>query len=195
MSVEDKNGCLHGDDGKFIPKGATQYRQNTSYAEILKNPADLNVGNESLFIKSGALVANSPRAVRHSIKFYNQVAKRTTDHIKIANLMRLDVNFTKEIKDYIFVPTKTINYTNSYGDNFSVCYYQAESWRRLSEGNPIEMDIVFIKHEELELKLRKSGMDYDSAHRIAEKKYNYKEAIDKWEKEYGKDKKKRRRKE
>ena len=35
MSVEDKNGCLHGNDGKFIPKGKTEYRQNTNYAEIL----------------------------------------------------------------------------------------------------------------------------------------------------------------
>ena len=51
----------------------------------------------------------------------------------------------------------------------------AESFRRLSEGKDIQPhDLILLKHEWLELSLMKRyGYDYDTAHRITERKYNY----------------------
>ena len=65
---------------------------------------------------------------------------------------------------------------------FDPDYYMAESFRRLSEGKGIQThDLILLKHEWLELGLMKRyGYDYDTAHRITERKYNYALALDKW---------------
>ena len=65
---------------------------------------------------------------------------------------------------------------------FDPDYDMAESFRRLSEGKAIEPhDVILLRHEWLELGLMKRyGYDYDTAHRIAERKYNYKSALINW---------------
>ena len=193
MTKFDESKHPRDEDGKFSSKGTSkEYRQNTSYAEIL---GDVN-GKKILKSggKSGALDPTSKRARRHALRMYNEIYHRTTDCAKISKITNISLNEVQEIKEYIFVPTKTYKYKNKYGDEFHVDYYQSESWRRLSEGDPIEMDIIFIKHEQAELKLRKQGLNYNQAHRIVEEKYNYKKAVDDWEANYDKDGKKRRRK-
>ena len=61
-------------------------------------------------------------------------------------------------------------------------YYMAESFRRLSEGKEIQRhDIILLKHEWLELSLMKRyGCDYDTAHAITARKYNYSAELAKW---------------
>ncbi len=51
----------------------------------------------------------------------------------------------------------------------------AESWQRLINGKAIrEMDIIMLKHELMEYRLmNEQGLDYWTAHNIAEEKYNY----------------------
>ena len=58
---------------------------------------------------------------------------------------------------------------------FDADYYMAESFRRLSEGKDIQRhDLILLKHEWLELGLMKRyGYDYDKAHKLTERKYNY----------------------
>ena len=190
MTRFDESKHPRDEDGKFSSKNTSkEYRQNTSYAEILQKDEISEDTN-----KSGALDPSSDRAKEHALRMYNEIHKRSTDCKKISKTTGITYQEVKEIKEYIFVPTKTYTYKNKYGDEFHVDYYQSESWRRLSEGNPLEMDIIFIKHEQEELKLRKQGLNYNQAHRVVEKKYNYKKAVDEWEANYDKDGKKRRRK-
>ena len=65
---------------------------------------------------------------------------------------------------------------------FDPNYDMAESFRRLLEGENIkEHDLVMIKHERLELNLMKRyNIPYEVAHRLANQKYNYKVALDKF---------------
>ena len=63
----------------------------------------------------------------------------------------------------------------------------AESFRRIHEGNNIQPhDLILLKHEWLELGLMKRyGYDYDTAHNITKRKYDYDAALNKWLKERG----------
>lgn len=66
-------------------------------------------------------------------------------------------------------------------------YDMAESFRRLSEGKDIqEHDLILLKHEWLELSLMKRyGYEYDKAHEITPRKYNYGSALRKWHESRG----------
>ena len=66
-------------------------------------------------------------------------------------------------------------------------YDMAESFRRLSEGKNIQThDLILLKHEWLEAHLMKRyGYDYDTAHEITSRKYNYKKALIEWYKRNG----------
>lgn len=57
--------------------------------------------------------------------------------------------------------------------------------RRLREGKHIqEHDILMLRHERLEYELmKKEHMNYQEAHKLAEKKYNYQEALNKFKQE------------
>ena len=53
-------------------------------------------------------------------------------------------------------------------------YDVAESWRRLREGKDIKKhDLTLLWHEAYEYDLMKDGMEYDDAHKMAEKRYSY----------------------
>ena len=63
---------------------------------------------------------------------------------------------------------------------FDPNYDMSESFRRLSTGVDIQPhDIILLKHERLEYFLmRRYGYDYETAHSITERKYNYNLATD-----------------
>ena len=58
----------------------------------------------------------------------------------------------------------------------------AESIQRLREGKTIyEHDLILIHHEAYEYELMNTqGLSYEEAHKKAEEKYNYKQALDKF---------------
>ena len=63
----------------------------------------------------------------------------------------------------------------------------AVSFQRLLAGEGIkEHDIILLHHERLEYELmNRYGKDYDTAHRLTCRKYDYQFALDKWKKESG----------
>lgn len=62
--------------------------------------------------------------------------------------------------------------------NFYPHYDMARSFQRLYMGNPKESDITMLQHESLEsYYMNHKKMDYDEAHKKANKKFNYQEAI------------------
>jgi len=59
---------------------------------------------------------------------------------------------------------------------FDPSFEIAESWRRLSEKNPDEIqphDLILLKHELLEMQYVISGLTQNDAHIKASEKYNY----------------------
>ena len=162
MAIEDKDGRLHGDeDGKFVPKDkveAKAYDSKDNFSELNKR---INSG-----AKSGALNPNSERAIKHGKMMYQTFRNIKSDIPKIAETTGLSIAEIKKIKDYIF-----------FNSEFDEDFDQAQSWDRLRHGVPVEADIIFIKHEILELSYREKGMDYDSAHALAQKEFNYQKAI------------------
>ena len=65
---------------------------------------------------------------------------------------------------------------------FDEDYDISQSIQRLREGKNIqEHDILLVLHEALEHDLMNNeGLTYEEAHKIANNKYNYKAALDKW---------------
>lgn len=62
--------------------------------------------------------------------------------------------------------------------NFYPHYDMARSFQRLYMGNPKESDIIMLQHESLEsYYMNHKKMDYDEAHKKANKKFNYQEVI------------------
>lgn len=62
--------------------------------------------------------------------------------------------------------------------NFYPHYDMAQSFQRLYLGNPKEYDILMLQHESLEsYYMNQLKMDYDGAHKKANIKFNYEEAI------------------
>lgn len=62
--------------------------------------------------------------------------------------------------------------------NFYPHYDMAQSFQRLYTGNPKESDIIMLQHESLEsYYMNHKKMDYDEAHKKANIKFNYEEAI------------------
>lgn len=70
---------------------------------------------------------------------------------------------------------------------FDPSYDMAESFRRLLSGEKIqEHDIILVHHERLEYELmNRYKKDYDTAHRLTCRKYDYYTALKKWKKERG----------
>lgn len=62
--------------------------------------------------------------------------------------------------------------------NFYPHYDMAQSFQRLYMGNPKQSDIIMLQHESLEsYYMNHKKMDYDEAHKKANIKFNYQEAI------------------
>ena len=90
----------------------------------------------------------------------------------------------EKIFEHIFIKKHNLRDGFRY---FDPSYDMAESFRRLMEGNNIQPhDLILLKHEWLELGLMKRyGYDYDTAHNITKRKYDYDAALNKWLKERG----------
>ena len=104
----------------------------------------------------------------------------------------MSYNDVEKIYNYVFIEK---HYLDTGYHRFSPDFYMANSWQRLREGKPLELDIVMLKHELIEMELVKSGKSYNEAHAIANLSANYSALVVEYEKEFhhgGRRKKKRR---
>ena len=157
-------------DGKFAPKGKGESRK----AELERKYND-----ELEFLlyvsgaKSGALnpkeIKDWHKVSQHAKLMYETFRNVKSDVLKIAKITGLKEKQIQEIKEYLF-----------FNSEFSPDFDQAQSWNRLWKGNPVKADFIFIKHELLEMLLRKQGLSYDDAHIKANEKYNYQKEIEKY---------------
>ena len=156
-------------DGKFAPKGKCESKQD----RIKELENKFNSEQESYSIssgaKSGALNPNGKdfkRATKHAELMYETFRNIKTDIPKISKITGIEEKEIEEIKNYLF-----------NNDEFLPEFDQAQSWDRLWKGNPIQADYTFVKHEQVEIALRKQGLSYEEAHNKANEKYNYQKEI------------------
>ena len=125
------------------------------------------------------------KRAKYAAAYYEQVRAEKDSFIKnISTNSGISEKGVEKIYEHVFVAKHQLN--NGF-QRFDPDYDMAESFRRVSEGEDIQShDIILLKHEWLELGLmRRYGYDYNMAHRITERKYNYDVALMTWLKERG----------
>ena len=129
--------------------------------------------NDPLYEKRGRHAESYYRAIRNSKKadIVKGIAKNTG--ISEASLSK--------VYDHVFI-NEYMLYEGRR--RFDPDYDMAESFRRLREGKNIqEHDLILLQHERLEYGLmNKLGLSYEEAHKLAESKHNYREALDTFKK-------------
>lgn len=124
---------------------------------------------------------------RHAQEFYESVRNRNKQHeiVKVSNNSGLSQSDVEKIYNHIFINEYDLEDGRK---RFDPNYDMAESWRRLSEigGKNIQPhDLVMLNHELMEHDLMAKGMNYDEAHKLTNKTYNYQKAWIDWMKEKG----------
>lgn len=122
---------------------------------------------------------------KHAELYYESVRNRSTVHevARIARHTGFAERDVQVIYDHVFE-----NYYELEGGSkrFDPDYDMAQSWDRLFSGKDIQKhDITLLHHELMESKLMAEGMNYDTAHKITQKKYDYLSELIKWQIERG----------
>ncbi|MBR6636024.1 MAG: hypothetical protein IKK97_01090 [Phascolarctobacterium sp.] len=183
MSDVHQNIVLGIDGAKAWRKGEDWRKYMRSWQGLGKADTRLRTG-----AVSGALNdKNDPdysRREAHAIKYYRALRNRGIDDFvnKINRNTGVSKSRLASIYNHIFVNKHKLG--NSY-DYFDPSYEMAVSFQRLID-NPKEIkpcDIMLLKHEHLELAImKKLKYNYNEAHNLAEKKYNYALEWKRWEK-------------
>jgi hypothetical protein len=131
---------------------------------------------------SGAIPRNNLKEMdKHAALYYEEIRKRSGDIESIAKNTGFSIDDVEIVKNHVFF--NQYNLDGKKLKRFDPDYDMAVSWQRLIEGiNIKEMDIVLLHHELMEYNFMNKGMNYDEAHRIAEKTYNYKKYADELDK-------------
>lgn len=182
---------------KCIPNGGMHFDLNESvlpvhtYCKctmIIDLPEKIIENNEKIVSNdvesgimavTGALDPNSKRASQHADRYYESIRHMSSDINKIANTTGWKRESIEKIKKHIFITEHDLG--NGYPERFASSYDMAQSWQRLINGKPKELDLILLKHEYLELSLMKRGSSQYEAHIIASKKHNYAKAVKKGE--------------
>lgn len=122
---------------------------------------------------------------KHAELYYESVRNRSTVHevARITKHTGFAERDVQAIYDHVFE-----NYYELEGGSkrFDPDYDMAQSWDRLFSGKDIQKhDITLLHHELMESKLMAEGMNYDTAHKITQKKYDYLSELIKWQIERG----------
>ena len=121
----------------------------------------------------GAIPRNDNlRMDNHAVRYYEDIRRRKGDVESIVRNTGFSTEDIELIKRHIFIDAHDLG--ADIPQRFTPDYDMAVSWQRLIDGKDIkEMDIVLLNHELVELRLMGQGMDYESAHRMAESEHSY----------------------
>lgn len=167
----------------FLEKGGTTAEYNKLKAKGMLT----NIAKGA--IMSGAFKGaynnkNDPEGTKretHAEQYYEAMRNSAKDDIVATISENAEIGADLVSKMYEHLILNKYNLDEGYS-RFAPDYDIAESIRRLREGKDIkEHDIVLIYHEALEYDLmNEKGLSYEKAHEMANKKYNYQEALYKW---------------
>lgn len=146
---------------------------NMSYTEWRRTYVEHN--KKSNTAPSGA-ITDSNKQQKHAELYYREIRKRKNDVLKIVNATGWKAEHIEMIKNHVFIQEHLLE---GRLQRFYPNYDQAQAWQRLTEGKSIKgSDIVFLRHEFVELtQMRLYGYKYYQAHRIANKRHNWVEAL------------------
>ncbi|HFI0065449.1 TPA: minor capsid protein [Streptococcus suis] len=177
--VDDKAGGSTLDEYELWNSNTLEKDKEKAYNQGMKN--------------SGAIYGawnakNDPDEIhrkKHAELYYESVRNRSTVHevARIAKHTGFAERDVQAIYDHVFE-----NYYELEGGSkrFDPDYDMAQSWDRLFGGKDIQKhDITLLHHELMESKLMAEGMNYDTAHKITQKKYDYLSELIKWQIERG----------
>lgn len=113
---------------------------------------------------------------RHAEQMYEEIRHRTTDVKRIAESTPFSEKAVSEIKDHLFF--KEHRFKDGTVHRFEEDFEQVQAWDRLTQGKGTPADIVLLKHEYVELtQMRIYGYVYETAHAIANRKWNWWDAF------------------
>lgn len=125
---------------------------------------------------SGAINPQSERASIHAERYYGLVRSMTTDVASISQNTGIKETNIQRVKDHLFMEEHDLG--GDKPQHFYPDYQIAQSWQRLISGKGIQKhDIILLKHEYAESRYMSKGLSQQEAHDLANKKYNYKEAL------------------
>lgn len=108
---------------------------------------------------------------RYARQYYDLVRNRKDDVGKIAKNTGYATEVIQRIKNHVFFDEHILE---SGTGRFDSEFRQALAWHRLTEGEFIEPDLVFLSHELLENIVEKAyNLTYREAHAIAEAVYDW----------------------
>lgn len=117
----------------------------------------------------------SPEALKHAIKYYEEIRHRTDDIMKIANYTGYTPEQILKVKNYLFTETHIL----STGiKRFDPSFEIAESWQRLADMQEYVQphDELLIPHELMEMDLVTKGISQAKAHTETCLQYDYPKA-------------------
>lgn len=199
---ERKKQALFGEDGlqayeaggdwQKILRGWDGFRKPKSRLSLDDFP--LKNGVQGGIIRAGALSGaltdkNDPdwsRRIEHANRYYDFMRNANAEILlqKIAKASGLSVIAVQKVYNHVLFAKYQLE--QGY-KTFDPSYDMAESFQRLIEGVNVQPhDYLMLKHERLEWQLmNRYGHSYEKAHVLANKKYNYQEALYTWQKERG----------
>lgn len=129
--------------------------------------------------------SNDPDGIKrdnHAIMYYEELrnSSKTSFVNAVSSNAGIDAETVAKTYEHIFENKHNLDNGSTY---FEPDYYMSESFRRLRTNDNIqEHDKILLRHEALEYDIMKANpdMSYEDAHRIAEKTYNYKQALIDW---------------
>lgn len=148
----------------------------------------INMGDGDVFVTvaSGAIPRTDlDRMDEHAKRYYEEIRKRKSDVVAIAQNTGFSVEDIDKIKRHVFFNAYALD--GKGARRFDPSYDMAVSWQRLIDGKNIqEMDIVMLHHELLEHKIMtEQDMPYHLAHKQANKQYNYQAYCDELDRKGG----------
>lgn len=127
---------------------------------------------------SGARITDpdSIEAIEWAENYYEEIRHKSTDYKKIAKRTGFQEKDILAVKNYLFNDSSLFDKLTGKYERFDADAAIAQSWQRLAEGKEIEPhDLILIKHELLEMDLKKNNpqLSHREAHDLAEEEYNY----------------------
>ena len=122
----------------------------------------------------------------HAKRFYEEMRNRDRESVseRIASNADVSKETARRAFEHVFIDKHDLEKGHTY---FDPDYEMSESWQRLtSSGATFDHDKILVKHEAYEAELMRSGLDYNTAHAMAEKAgYNYAKALREWKESAG----------